>query len=214
MAAQQPIQIHIPPVLRHLSVSLNEFLSTHPQYTNIGVGSFIFAHNRLLLVQRAASEPRFSNLWEVPGGGAELGDPTILHSVARETFEETGLRLTRFVRQVGDEVEFKTRKGLCLKLSFEIEVAEIVGAKIAEVGDHQTTQSEKNGKEASGVEISLDPEEHQNHAWATEEEIESGRYPITTPGQPKLLLESFAIRRAESERLKAAVDGGPIRSSK
>jgi 8-oxo-dGTP pyrophosphatase MutT (NUDIX family) len=54
------------------------------------------------------TERSFPNLWEVPGGSPELSDPTILHSVAREAFEETGLRLTKFVRQIGDGVEFNT----------------------------------------------------------------------------------------------------------
>lgn len=141
-ADPEPISIHISPALRHLAIPLKDFLHNHPQYACLAVGAFVFApahyvtssspeptSSRLLLVQRAASEKAFPNLWEVPGGSSEHSDPTILHSVAREVFEETGLHLTRLVRQIGRGVEFSVgRSGgpeRWLKLSFEIEVTEI-----------------------------------------------------------------------------------------
>ena len=86
--------------------------------------------------QRAATERAFPNMWEVPGGASETTDPTVLHSLAREVFEETGLHLTRVVRQVGKGIEFTSRSKVIsedggekplkvyLKLTFEIEVAE------------------------------------------------------------------------------------------
>ena len=140
----EPISIHISPTLKHLTIPLKEFLHNHPQYACLAVGAFIFAPahqvtssspettssvSRLLIVQRAASEKSFPTLWEVPGGSSEHSDPTILHSVAREVFEETGLHLTRLVRQIGKGVEFSVgRSGgpeRWLKLSFEVEVTEI-----------------------------------------------------------------------------------------
>ena len=138
----KPISIHISPALKHLAVPLKYFLKNHPEYACLAVGAFIFwpAHHvttpssesnssRLLLVQRAASETAFPDRWEVPGGSSEHSDPTILHSIAREVFEETGLRLTRVVQQVGNGVKFTTGRNdksqQWLKLSFEIEVAEI-----------------------------------------------------------------------------------------
>lgn len=114
--------------------------------------------------------------------------------MAREVFEETGLKLTRFVRQVGEGQEFRVSKGaLCLKLNFEIEVEEIHGAE--------------KGKEGL-VEVTLDPEEHQAHAWASRDDILEDRYPLMSADQRALILEAFSMRKAESERLKEAIDGG------
>jgi 8-oxo-dGTP pyrophosphatase MutT (NUDIX family) len=47
--------------------------------------------HRLLLVKRAAHEVAFPNAWELPGGHVEDTDETVLHAVAREALEETGL---------------------------------------------------------------------------------------------------------------------------
>lgn len=59
----------------------------------------------------------------MPGGSVDATDPTILHGLAREVFEETGLRFTTFVCQVGKGIEFMTGpRRRWMKLSFEIEV--------------------------------------------------------------------------------------------
>lgn len=199
---QTPIQIHIPLSLQQYAIPLPRFTTAHPKYAAFGTGAFIFHNNALLLIQRAATESS-ANLWEVPGGGSEPSDPTILHSAARETFEETGLRLTRFVRQFGKGQEFLLGKGeLCLKLNFEIEVAEIHGS--GHRGDHQHADGDE-GMEP--VETTLDPEEHQAYAWASEEDVQKNRYPIVTEDQKVLLLEAFALRKIDSERLQSMIDG-------
>ena len=187
----QPIQITVPPTLRQHTIPLSTFLSRNPQYTNLVIGALIFYPPtptrplRLLILQRASTEYAFPNLWEVPGGSSDPEDPTILHSAARETFEETGLRLMRFVREVGKGVPLgKTR---WVKLSFEIEVVEM--------------HERKAEDEVDGVEIRLDPEEHQDYRWVTEEEVKEDRYPITTSEQKAVMLEGF--------RLRKAADAGP-----
>lgn len=204
-----PILIHIPPSLRHLNLNLQQFLdhqkAHHKTYHMLAVGACIFAppsiHHpkpRLLLVQRAASERTFPNMWEVPGGSAEFDDPSILHSVARETFEETGLRLTRFVRQVGDGIEFGTpRNRAWIKLAFEIQVAELHGTA---PGQTPTPAAEAG----EPTPVTLDPEEHQRHAWATEAEIRlctltEGPYPIMTEDQRLMMLQAFALHDAGGE---------------
>ena len=184
----QPIQITIPPSLRQHTIPLSTFLTRKPQYTNLVVGVLIFLPAtptrplRLLLLQRASTERAFPNLWEVPGGSSDPEDPTILHSAARETFEETGLRLMRFVREVGKGVEFAEGKTRWVKLSFEIEVVEI--------------HERKAENEEEGVEIRLDPEEHQDYRWVTEQEIREDRYPIITSEQKAVMLEGFGLRKA------------------
>ncbi|MCJ1245000.1 hypothetical protein MMC30_002201 [Trapelia coarctata] len=191
--SQAPIQIHIPPQLHHHAVPLSKFLDQNQKYNTLAIGALIFspghlsspAGPRLLLVQRATTERAFANLWEIPGGAAELSDPTILHSVAREVFEETGLRLTRFVRQIGDGEEFrvspKEKPKRCLKLSFEIHVEEIGNPLLAGLQqpasldlEHSDEHSAKPVLESlKNVSVVLDPEEHQAFQWVTEEEVKN-----------------------------------------
>ena len=107
------------------------------------------------------------------------------------------------MRQIGKGQEFLLGKGeLCLKLNFEIEVAEIHAS--GNWGGHQHADGDE-GMEP--VEIMLDPEEHQAYAWASEEDVQKDRYPIVTEDQKVLLLESFALRSTDSERLPAIIDG-------
>ncbi|MCJ1353212.1 MAG: hypothetical protein MMC33_003197 [Icmadophila ericetorum] len=210
----KPIQIHISPALRHLAVPLKDFLKNHPEYACLAVGAFIFwsAHHvttpssvtnssRLLLVKRAASETAFPNRWEVPGGSSEHSDPTILHSIAREVFEETGLRLARVVQQVGDGVEFTTgwtdKSQRWLKLSFEIEVAEIEPAHCDFFSVNHNHINEI--PVPTSIEVSLDPNEHQDYRWVSEEEIQNAGegegLQIMTEDQRAVMLEAFNLHR-------------------
>ncbi len=193
-----PIQIRISPTLSSFNVPLATFKASKPGYSNFAVGTFIFSpsYKSLLLVQRASTERGFPDRWEIPGGSTEDDDPTILHSAAREAFEETGLHLTKLVRQIGEGVEFTTGKGDCvknwLKLSFEIEVMEMGGGS----------------NEAGGnAQIQLNPEEHQAFVWALEEDIRTGNYAITTPEQQTLMLKAFELAKGKIQVADHMADG-------
>ncbi|KAI4183029.1 MAG: hypothetical protein L6R41_005639 [Letrouitia leprolyta] len=178
--AAQTISINIPHNLRCYTLPLHSFLARNPSYDRIVCSALIFAppasahlqssatEPRLLIVKRSATERAFPNLWEIPGGSVDEDDPTILHSLAREVFEETGLRLTRVVRQAGDGIEWtenkigKERKWL--KLTFEMEVAEIDSSMA-------TTDEGKISEYLESIPVELDPKEHQEYAWTTEKEI-------------------------------------------
>lgn len=95
--------------------------------------------------------------------------------------------LTRFVRSIGQGQEFTIRKKNVLKLNFEIEVAEIKGRAD---GEHSGVPA----KALEDVKITLDPAEHQQYAWATEEDIRSKRYLTTTSEVRDTMLEAFALR--------------------
>lgn len=227
--ASNPISIHINPQLHHLAIPLQKFLENNPRYKTLAVGALIFSAQphqsipvRLLLVQRAATERGFPNLWEIPGGACEPEDPTILHSVAREVFEETGLHLTKLVRQVGNGVEFLTGSGgqrnPWIKLSFEIEVLEIpCTAKHVQV-DNDKSDGLTGQAASDSVKVILDPSEHQAFRWVSEQELReqavcflnseddkvgtnmtlsttgSGSLRLVSTDQLKLMLDAFSLR--------------------
>lgn len=108
-------------------------------------------------------------------------DETLLHAVAREVKEETGLDVTHVVRKVGEFGwgEFSKRRGrhvVWRKLIFEVEV-----------------------KSLDTVE--LDPEEHQDYVFVTEEETMADRtaagVPLSwiTPPNKEMNIEAFRLRR-------------------
>ena len=78
--------------LAEYAVPRETYIAQRPQYQHLALGALLFHKSTILLVQRAADES-FPNCWETPGGGCENGtiDKTILHGVARELLEETGL---------------------------------------------------------------------------------------------------------------------------
>ena len=236
-APPSPIRIHIPPSLAHLTIPLSTYLQKNPAFSNVAVGACIFTPTiehqssssppRLLLVQRAATERGFPNLWEVPGGSAEIDDPTVLHSVAREVFEETGLRLTRFVRAVGAGVQFTTGgTDTWMKLSFEIEVQEDVRSTVAGTADGKCLSDAAfddvmTEETVGNATVKLDPAEHQAFRWLTEEELKHwGPGNIVTEEQRQMMLQAFeghmkaighqTITTSQTPRLESAVCRGSL----
>lgn len=103
------------------------------------------------------------------------------------------------MREVGERVEFSTGKGgRWLKLGFEVEVMELESGNGVGGNGH--------GDGVEDVEIRLDPEEHQAYAWASEEDIRMGKYPITAGEQQALMLKAFELRRSDDDALKRIVD--------
>ena len=86
------------------------------------------------------------------------------------------------MREVGKGVNLVMGKTRWLKLSFEIEVVEMQGRKAEAAVDD--------------VEIRLDPEEHQDYKWVTEQDVREDVYLITTAEQKEVILEGFVLRKA------------------
>ena len=145
---------------------------------------------RLLILEHG---PLSTDIWEVPGGDCELTDRTILDSVARVTFEKTGLRLKGFVRQIGDGDEIKTNDGLGLKLNFEIEVAEL-----ADVGHIERCPT------LDDLNITLNRALHRDFDWTLENDIRDDTYPVVTPKQKVTMLRAFTLRKEDEQEM---VDG-------
>jgi len=160
---------------------------------------------RVLLVQRAAHDS-MPLRWETPGGGCDDDDTSILHSCARELFEEAGLRVATLgpvvrVNSVSDAESgvrgggghewgetmggqfFQTRRGrLVCKFYF-----------VAGVPQERT------------AEVVIDPNEHAGHVWVTEDEVRQKRVrgkgdgldlEFTTQAQWEVILTAFQLWHA------------------
>jgi len=184
------------PSTSSFTVPLDTYLARHEaeasksgssKYTYIANGAMVFDSStteRVLLIQRASGDS-MPDLWEVPGGGCDKEDSSILESVARELWEEAGLIATTIGPQVGSGQVFLSRSGkLICKFHF------LVDAK----------------KGADGrLHVKLDPREHQNYVWATEEEVQVGKVgkvgdlelKFTSSEQERIVLEAFKARKAQ-----------------
>ena len=99
----------------------------------------------------------------------------------------------RFVREVGKGVDLVMGRTRWLKLSLEIEVVEMQGRKAEAAVDD--------------VGIRLDPEEHQDYKWVTEQEVREDLYPITTAEQKEVMLEGFGLRKVGDAEIGGSCHG-------
>jgi 8-oxo-dGTP pyrophosphatase MutT (NUDIX family) len=149
-----PVQPHIHDIVKSFDIPLDALQARHP-HKPLVVGVAVAKPGRsdgpgehqILLVRRVSSEDEFPNAWELPGGGAEVGtDKTILDTVVRETFEETGLEITSITKIIKG-FEYWASKGDAIQFNLLVEVKE-------------------------PVEVKLNPEEHDEYAWAGLEDLE------------------------------------------
>ncbi|KAJ9641588.1 uncharacterized protein PV06_03629 [Exophiala oligosperma] len=153
-----PHDFRIDPSASPFTDSQAAYLSKHPdpQYDYIATGALVFDTSenpslpRILLIQRSPDDS-MPDRWELPGGGCEDEDESILHTVARELWEEAGLRAKSISRPVGKAHIFSSRSGkkIC-KFNFPVEAAK-----------------DRQGR----LDVRLNPNEHQRYVWATEEEV-------------------------------------------
>lgn len=135
----------------------------------LAVGAFIFsATTRLLLLRRAPTDSH-PNKWEVPGGGVDPTDESVLHAVAREVFEEAGLEVTS-VDGFPGYTEFRSSKGRRIrKYSFVVSVGE--------------------------GEVKTDEREHSEARWCTWEDVKGME--VTTEGHRAEMERAFRERMSE-----------------
>lgn len=152
----------------------------------------------LLMLQRAARDS-MPNKWELPGGAVDSTDPTVLHGAARELLEEAGLRARHFTHIItegpsaapGQVFPNSAQTKTWCRFTFGVEVEGDIG----EVG----------------FEVRLDPNEHQDFVWATEEEVIAEEnaersLPIAKDSIRAVMLEAFRLkkdREGESQLVKS-----------
>lgn len=133
-------------------------------YDKVVVGAAIFhpastkGHTpNILLLKRSANEIYYPNVFELPSGNVDVNDPSIMHGLAREVVEETGLRMTRVIAELpeflystekhtrDEDGKLTTLRKSCVQLNFVVAV--------------------------DGDVIQVSPEEHSVGEWATRERV-------------------------------------------
>ncbi|KAK4087110.1 hypothetical protein Purlil1_8629 [Purpureocillium lilacinum] len=147
-------------------ISVPDYYRANPDVNALIVGAVVFCGDEILLIQRAAGD--FAGLmWEIPGGCCEADkDRTVLAGVARELREETGLHL-RSIKRVVDQVDIPDHQKLDFmwrKVTFEVDVEEGRGLAPAE------------RREAITAAVKLEPDEHEDWGWATEDQVKQKKW--------------------------------------
>ena len=195
----------IPPHLDRFNGPAQEYiLRRNKPWDGIAVGALVFSlEPRVLLIQRAKSDS-LPEKWEIPSGVVSndpAKDATIISAVAREVWEETGLLARGLARLVAapavggspdSEAQLQTeadgfvfgnstRTKVFCRYVFEVDVGDVV---------------------PGGQHIRLNPCEHQDFLWASEEEIRDGivgeeklEIDFTSEHLRRLISEGFRLRR-------------------
>lgn len=187
------------PSLKAYKVPMRAYLDTNPAFDHVAVGALVFNktpghpdQDKLLILQRAPTDS-FPLRWEVPGGAADFEDESLLHALAREMWEESGLRAGHIGVRLEPEDVFFTRKSYrVVKYSFLVDV----DASRGDPGDRALESTAPGGP----YEITLDPKEHTAFMWVTEAEARAkkcGEVDIeyTTQQQEAKIYEAFRLRK-------------------
>ncbi|KXH69174.1 NUDIX domain-containing protein [Colletotrichum salicis] len=182
-----------PPSLEPYNVPAATWLTTNSKsWDGLATGALVFSSstNKILLLQRAAHDS-MPLRWETPGGAADPEDTSLFDACARELWEEAGLEAVEIVRVVSEEEGrepgsvFTNRSGtrVFCRFAFEVRVREDGGKGMEE-------------------RVRIDPEEHCDYVWASEEEVRRERVgereiPITNGQMARLILDGFRRRREE-----------------
>ncbi len=159
VAAHPEFKLDHDPSVADFTVSTSSYLKAHPNapFNYIATSSLVVdtraaSQPRILLVQRAVNDSN-PNRWEPPGGACDDEDPSIIYAAARELWEETGLVANNVSGLIGDPYLFTTSRGkkVC-RFNFAVRL---------------------NTDDGNMPAVKLDPNEHQNFVWATEEEVKA-----------------------------------------
>ncbi|CAN8096961.1 unnamed protein product [Discula destructiva] len=171
-------------------------LASQTPISGLATGAIVFSQHhepphppRILLVQRASTDS-MPDRWEIPGGAVDVGE-MVLAGAVREVYEESGLVVRRIEGLLShDESEskqegieggylFHTRSGKrIMKFTFLVEVDD-------------------------STDVKLDPNEHQDYVWATEDECRAKKVRRSAPGGRGDVELGFTTQAQEAAILKA-----------
>jgi 8-oxo-dGTP diphosphatase len=148
------------------------------QVAKLGVKGVIFRRGRVLLLHRRDDLPIVPGLWDMPGGGVEVGD-SLEDSLVREVREETGFtaRVGRPIHAWIASTRFVSGRRRDEKLTSTIVCYEC--------------SVRANGSPR------LDPREHTAYSWVPREDL--GRYPLP-PNQLEAIKRAFDYRKGPGGR--------------
>ncbi|KAG6830741.1 hypothetical protein H0H87_007217 [Tephrocybe sp. NHM501043] len=131
--------------VKTFDIPISDLQLQHPN-KRLVVGVAIFSLQassspQLLLLQRSETEDSFPSMYEIPGGGSEPEDRTLLDTVIREVKEETGLVVSKIV-DTFEGFEYTTRSGDAVQFNFVVEI------------EGETTPL-----------VAMNSEEHQAYSW-------------------------------------------------
>ncbi|KAF3076100.1 hypothetical protein CFAM422_001119 [Trichoderma lentiforme] len=143
---------------------------------------------QILLLRRHPADS-YPLKWEPPGGSIDPSDTTVLSAATRELHEETNLSNPRFHTWVAMAQEINTEDAARMKnwgVLPEEELARDVEVKIDEGGNVVRVTTFLETKDVwgkmnfvatvdEGARVEIDPEEHVEWGWFTEEEVRRGR---------------------------------------
>ncbi|QYT02600.1 Nudix hydrolase domain-containing protein [Trichoderma simmonsii] len=143
---------------------------------------------QILLLRRHPADS-YPLKWEPPGGSIDPSDSTVLSAAARELHEETNLSNPHFHTWVAMARELNTEDAAKMKgwgVLPEEELARDVEVKIDEEGGVVRVTTFWETKDVwgkmnfvatvgEGARVEIDPEEHVEWGWFTEEEVRRGR---------------------------------------
>lgn len=168
------------------NIPAREYIVKHhkeQEWDGLATANVVFNSEGKVLILQRASHDSMPNKWELPGGGADDDDPTILHGAARELLEEAGLVAKRFThiipegpnREPGQVFPNSTRTKTWCRFTFHAEI------------------------EDDYASVTLDSNEHQHYVWASEEEVRNQKIGdrdiiITRESMRALILEAFRLK--------------------
>ncbi|KAK1246441.1 hypothetical protein MKX08_000243 [Trichoderma sp. CBMAI-0020] len=155
-----------------LSLSLDEFrksqLSESGQpYDKIVVGAAAFRYGPdstspiILLLKRAAHEPYFPNVFELPSGKVDPDDETLKGALVREVKEETGLDIVE-IHAALNPMTYSTEKTVVDDVGKEV----IVSKNAMQLNFVVSVSADT---------VALNADEHSDSRWATEDELNAMR---------------------------------------
>ena len=164
-----------PPSLSTLTLPITQLRQTLPSLPHhLAVGALIIispspSSSHLALILQRTSTDAFPSLYDVPGGGVESSDLTLISALEREVFEETGLRVSRVV-DVVHSYEWEWRVGWARRITTGTGGGERKRKFVflVEVKEMECLKEE----EKIGVKIKLAEREHQAYRWIGEGEID------------------------------------------
>ncbi|KAK3369627.1 NUDIX domain protein [Lasiosphaeria ovina] len=194
----------VPPHFYRFNTPAQEYIARNNKpWDGIAVGALVFSPELKVLVIQRAKTDSLPDKWEIPSGVVSndpAKDATIISAVARELWEETGLLARGLARLVTaplvgypeSEAQHQTEAdGFVFNNSTRTKVFCRYVFEVVYVEDM-----------APGTPIKLNPCEHQDFLWATEEEIrdrivgkEKREIEFTSEHLQRLILEGFKLKR-------------------